>query len=161
MSVPFFENAENRKLFFSILKSWLGTPYRRNCAVKGRGADCSLWIAASLHEAGILTSYEAPAYLPRDWHVHGDREIFLESFLAHVQRLAPGLEIKEIGQAEKLIFGDLIIMSVSKRKLCNHSALVVSEKRIMHSIEKLGVIEDEIRRWTPYQKRGYRLWQSV
>jgi len=157
---PFFLNDVKRKdAFFAVLSSWVGTPYRRNCGIKGRGADCALFLAEALREYGILTTVEAPKYLPSDWHVHGNTEVFLRSMANHFSHLRSGLKAKVVKE-ENFAFGDWLIFRVSQKRLANHSAIYIGNGDIVHSTEKIGVHIAPLRYWEKYIYRAYRLCEE-
>lgn len=59
--------------------SWIGTPYRHRQCVKGRdgGVDCARILAAVYADAGVIDPVDLGAY-PTQWHLHHDRELYLE-----------------------------------------------------------------------------------
>jgi len=67
----YFESEDRQKKLKEILESWLGTPWRHHCGVKGRGADCIHFVAEVLIECGALQRKKGmiPDYAP-DWHLH-------------------------------------------------------------------------------------------
>ncbi|MFZ7110336.1 MAG: C40 family peptidase [Desulfatiglandales bacterium] len=138
---PYFENDPAWVRFLEILQSWKGTPYRHLQMVKGRGADCSLFVAACFREAGILTEVRYD-YYPRDWHYHTHEEYVTDGFLKHLrEHLLPGLAIREEDPKTPLFRGDFIGFSSVKSGVTNHAGLYIGGGRMIHSINHRGVIE--------------------
>ena len=75
-----FDNIEKQKELKIILDSWLNTPFRHHCGVKGRGCDCIHFALRVFQEMGILNvdDKRIPIY-PRDWHLHNTRELLAEA----------------------------------------------------------------------------------
>jgi len=67
----YFETEERQNELKQVLDSWVGTPWRHHCGVKGRGADCIHFVAGVLMDCGALTWKKGmiPDYAP-DWHMH-------------------------------------------------------------------------------------------
>ena len=145
---PFFGDLDRQEQFKQILFSWLGTPYRHQCMVKGRGADCSLFLGNALVEMGILDGMTYD-YYPRDWHIHGTVEVFLNNFRANIDKhLSKNLEVTELSVSDPLMFGDWIGMSFRSTGVTNHSAIVIGQDRIIHSRFGKGVSIDN---WYEYK----------
>jgi cell wall-associated NlpC family hydrolase len=62
--------------------SWLGTPYRHWCGVKGMGCDCIHFVARVVEASG-LGPFNIPWY-PKDWHLHRSEELLREGILSQV-----------------------------------------------------------------------------
>lgn len=139
---PAFLNNDLREKYLKILLSWKGTPYRHLTAKKGRGADCTLLIAAALKELGVLKKVEYEHY-PRGWHMSTTREWVLESFYHHIQNhlrknyhaLWKMEKIKE----EDLMFGDVITFATTSTKVSNHCGVWLDERKsFFNSIGRRG-----------------------
>lgn len=149
---------ERFQVFQQELKSWLGTPYWRNEGIKGRGADCSLFIARSLVQIGVLEKVEKPAYLPRDWQTHGMQDIFLKHFMEHKKFLKAGLDIENvIGPYQA---GDWMLFSTSMRRLANHSSIYLGDGNVIHATEQNGVIIEKFSKWQKHLKTVFRLVEN-
>lgn len=155
----FFSIEENRKRYEEIIFSWLGTPYRHWCAVKGRGADCMMFLVATLEEFGLLDSGATKLkYYPRDWHINGNVEILLNSIEENKHKLKQGTLIK-YGKIEisEMLWGDWLCFSLSPKNLCNHGGIMVSDGKVLHSVYKKGVTLSAVEKMYPYFKCAYRL----
>lgn len=137
--IPFFENQDNIKAFDTSLKSWINTPYMHLTQVKGRGADCVLFIGACLKDIGVFSKLDVE-YYSRDWNVFGTKEIALDSFKKNFQNMPNNLEFKEHDINDSDMYGDIIGFSMYwKTMLTNHAAVYIGENKIIHSINRKGV----------------------
>ena len=78
-----FDDIEKQKELKIILDSWLNTPFRHRCGVKGKGCDCIHFVARVFEEMGLLTLNKVPNY-PRDWHLHNTRELLAEAITKYL-----------------------------------------------------------------------------
>ena len=157
-----FENDENWKRFEDELLSWLGTPYRHLQNAKGRGADCTLFVAQAMVNSGFLLSVEYD-YYPRDWHIHTTEEFVLESLERHIKNNLPeGIGAVDLTNDDALIRGDLIMYATTKKNVTNHCAIVLDEfdgrcQMTIHSINYRGVSRFPLgRTWKRKQRGGFR-----
>lgn len=138
-----FADDRRWQTYEAILKSWQGTPYRHLTMVKGRGADCTLYLAACLLEAGLLTKVEHD-YYPRDWHIHTKQEIVLQGFFHHVDHhLAEGLTVMRRENSSKLLRGDVLSFATTRTGVSNHCACYLGNGEMIHSINQRGVSETQ------------------
>ncbi len=141
---PCFAVQKNFHKFKKILESWLGTPYKHLKMVKGRGADCTLYIAACWHEYGILEEITYD-YYPRDWHVHTKNELVLENLFRHFKdHCAEGYTIQLYPPTEPFIQGDMLVFATSKTGVSNHTSIYLGadgtkDQMLIHSINYRGV----------------------
>lgn len=119
--------------------SWLGTPYRHLGNFKGRGADCTLFIASVLKNIGLLSQLDYN-YYPRDWHIHGQEEIVVQYYLAHEKYLPAGLEFEVTdGLREDHMRGDFVMMTLPPAKVIHHCGIMFGQNAMIHSINGAGV----------------------
>lgn len=59
--------------------SWIGTPYANCGDVKGPGGavDCAMLLTRCVIDTGLIAPFDPRPYPPQ-WHVHHDRELFIE-----------------------------------------------------------------------------------
>jgi cell wall-associated NlpC family hydrolase len=79
----YFENIEEKDRLKKILDSWISTPYRHACGVKGLGCDCIYFVARVYEEMGLLNNVIIPKY-PKDWHLHNTRELLEEGIIKNL-----------------------------------------------------------------------------
>jgi len=139
--IPLFEDDEEWSRLLKIAEEWIGTPYRHLTMVKGRGADCTLFLGAILMEAGLLQSVEYD-YYACDWHIHTKQELVMESLVDHLQkRMRPGLDSMVIKKPtpEIALRGDLLGFSTVSSGVTNHAALCLGDGMMIHSVNGKGV----------------------
>jgi cell wall-associated NlpC family hydrolase len=148
---PYFAKEENWSRMWEEMESWRGTPYRHLQMTKGRGADCTLFIGGVWKACNVLDDviYD---YYPKDWHVHTEEELVLDSIFRHYQdHCKEGLVLERFGPlpVEELLRGDLITFNYPKRNIIvsHHAALWIGtimktrQRKIMiNSIENQGVV---------------------
>lgn len=148
---PYFENDDNWNELQVEMATWLGTPYRHLAMTKGRGADCTLFIGGAWRNCGILDEVTHD-YYPKDWHVHTQDEMVLESISRHYkEHFKGGLEVIRFDpmDASELIRGDLLTFNYPARGILvsHHAALWVGniletrQRNIMiNAVEQRGII---------------------
>ena len=136
---PYFLNDEVWNKFMPIVESWLETPYRHLTMVKGRGADCTLFIGACWQEAGILTEVTYD-YYPRDWHYHTTDELVLDGLYRHFsEHAAPGFKVERLPKRTKFLRGDMLSFATTAVKVSNHASIYLANGYMVHSINRRGV----------------------
>jgi cell wall-associated NlpC family hydrolase len=137
--VPAFEDNSMWKRLLEVTDSWMGTPYKHLQMVKGRGADCALFVAAVWKELGILTDVVYD-YYPRDWHIHTKEELVLEGLYRHfAENCHNGFAVNKLLPTDEKIRGDLLGFSTTSRGVSNHGAIYIGEKIMVHSAPNRGV----------------------
>ena len=98
---PFFRTEERIEKLYEVLESWRGTPYRHLVAVKGLGADCTLFVWEAMKEVGSMGENIANiprkfGYIdyPKDRALHSRKEVILNvlkniPYLKEVKNLVP------------------------------------------------------------------------
>lgn len=133
----YFSKTENIEKFQLILNSWKGTPYQHLKAVKGRGADCTLFIGHSLLEANILTNLKYK-YYAKDWFYQSHNQFLTQMFHKHWQEsMAEGLKCVEYKYTEvsDLVFGDILTFNLQEGSpITNHAAVYVGDGEMLQSI---------------------------
>lgn len=146
--IPYFQDKAVWDHFLTVVESWLGTPYRHVTVVKGRGADCALFIGACWLESGVLQrlSYD---YYPKDWYRHSDDERVLESLYRHFrEHAAPGLGIQRLDPSAEVMRGDALSLSIGcGGRVSNHTALYVGGGEVVHASPKKGVTKARYAHW--------------
>jgi len=104
---PFFRTQERKDELYQVLESWKGTPYRHLVAVKGLGADCTLFVWEAMNELDAISKNvsniprkHGHIDYPRDRALHSREEVIL-----NVLRGVPYLE--EINVKSKPETGDI------------------------------------------------------
>lgn len=119
-----------RQRVVGIAATWLGTKYHHMGRVKGVGVDCSMLLAEVYHEAGLMPKIVVKPY-PHDWHLHRNRELYLEELLEHATEVeGPPLP------------GDVALWQFGRT--FSHGAIVEAWPVIIHSYLKLGVVRENV-----------------
>lgn len=132
----FFEDEDKIKILQSELDSWIRTPYRHMCGVKGLGCDCIHFVVRVFEnpELGVVSygRVRVPKY-NRDWHLHHTDELLYNALRSH-----PKLEEIYLGGYME---GDILLHKFGRAM--SHSA-IYSRGKIFHSMDKIGVTTADI-----------------
>lgn len=126
---------EQRTAIVAEAKTWLRTPFRDCARVKGAGIDCAQFIAA-VYERVLGRSIDIDPYSPQ-WHLHKDRELYVEGLLAHGCREIEGPEV---------LPGDIVLYH--QGRCYSHGAIVITwPTQIIHAVKLMGgvVYSDTLR----------------
>jgi cell wall-associated NlpC family hydrolase len=139
---PHFEDDQIWARMDQIARSWLGTPYKHITCVKGRGADCTLFIGACWVEGKILRTMEY-YYYPKEWYIHATKDTIVESLYRHFEKHASsGFGIAQYKPEEtELMRGDLLTFAIhSPRQITNHAAMYMGDEKVIHASPSKGVV---------------------
>jgi len=123
-----------------VSRSWIGTPYRHMFAARGRGADCTMFLAKIFESVGILKMPKIE-YYPKDWFIHTDQEIVLEGLASAIKHSITNGFYAEMFRFEgqEFLRGDLLCFALNKNGITNHAGMWLEDSRIIHSINNRGV----------------------
>jgi cell wall-associated NlpC family hydrolase len=147
MLEPLFISDESWLQCKEELLSWIGTPYRHLKCVKGRGADCTLFLASVWKNIGILKKLKY-GYYPRDWHIHTREEKVKNGLKYHIQKnVREKIKVIEIEDHESdFIRGDMLGFATRGTGVTNHTTLWCGDwketnqkNQMFNSIENRGV----------------------
>lgn len=156
--IPIFKDDDRWAAMQSIALSWIGTPYRHMQCVKGRGADCTLFIGGCFLEAGYLTKIDRPRYYPRDWALHTKENYVLDGMLKNTRKnLVPGVKLLPVNDDDQLMRGDWVALSTTRQGVKNHACIMLDSVRFINSQERQGVSISGMDQ--PMRKRA--LWQEM
>lgn len=127
----YFDDAEKQAQLKQIMDSWLGTPFRHHCGVKGLGCDCIHFVARVFEEMGILKWRKnlVPDY-PRDWHLHNTRELLLE-------RLVKEFNVVTVDLAAPMN-GDILLSHYGQA--ASHAAIYF-DGYAYQALDRIGVVK--------------------
>ena len=171
MRIELFKDEEIWKTYLKELRSWMGTPYRHLQGVKGRGADCTLFIAHAMKNVGLLTDVKHE-YYPKDWNIHTREEVVLEGAFRHFrENLPPGLTVDRFEENArdgfKLYRGDLITFKTNGSQCINHASVVLDDfdGRCQMSIQAINTrVVDYFplgKFWLKRQRGGFRFYREI
>lgn len=134
--------AARRAAIVAEARSWIGTPYHSDAAIKGVGVDCARFVAEVYVAAGIVPRFAVPDY-PPDWFLHSDDER-LKRFVESLGVSTPVAE-SDVGP------GDLALYRIGRSYA--HCAIVVDWPReIVHAhllskcVRASGAFDADLRR---------------
>jgi cell wall-associated NlpC family hydrolase len=113
--------ADERKAVIAEARSWLHTPWRHACNIKGEAVDCAMFLLESFVRPGIFPRFDPRPY-PRDWFMHHSEERFIGWILKF-----GGVEIP-VNKAQP---GDVIMYKLGR--CYAHGAVLVAPKLVIHS----------------------------
>ena len=133
-----------RAAIITEARSWLGTPYHHQAALKGVGCDCIGLLR------GIFAAFGGIVDLPADysptWHVHRAEE-----------RLRDGLE--RYGQEVPLLSarpGDILLFGVGRGPAA-HGAVLIEPEIMIHAYAEAGsVVASRLAgRWLAWRRAAF------
>jgi len=172
----YFWPLERRDAFRAILETWVGTPYlhmgtQKKSESGGGGVDCTKFIGLALIELGVLNQLKPREYYPKDWYLHGDVEVVLDSLQYHIDHyLNPGFSVIRYDTWSELpvpdpLFGDVVTFYLNKKELTNHTAFYLGGypgEQMLHCIQKLGIcICTFSPAWKAKMRYFYRLYEET
>ena len=84
--VPSVTEGEERLAIIAEARSWVGTPYHENAAVKGAGVDCGMLPLMVFSTVGLIEFCDPRPY-PSQWHLHQKAERYLELVLGYAREV--------------------------------------------------------------------------
>lgn len=118
---------QQREAVLAEAISWLRTPYHHAGRIKGVGVDCAMLLAEVYHRSGVLPKITPDPY-PPDWHLHRDRDRFLE----WVNRYGTQTMLPKPGDMALYRYG----------RASSHGAIIVAWPEIIHAAINVGVLRD-------------------
>ena len=136
----YFKTKERQELLRRELESWLDTPWRHRCSVKGAGCDCIGMVYGVMTNIGAVNpdKINMPEY-PRDWHMHKNDELLYNGLKATK-------ELEEIEVDKNRSNGDILLFKYGKA--CSHVGIYF-DKQVYHAPTNLYVIK------SPYRESSY------
>jgi NlpC/P60 family putative phage cell wall peptidase len=120
----------NAEKITAAARRWLGTPYRHQASVRGRGCDCLGLIRGVWREVYGTAPQGLPAYT-RDWGEAAAREYVLEAAERHLARIDP----------DERAAGDLVVFRWRDGAVAKHLGILSERDRFIHAWEAAGVVE--------------------
>lgn len=126
-----------RDAIVRIARSWIGTPYHHQASRAGVGADCLGLVRGVFRSVYGEEAEVPPAYSP-DWGEASGQE----SLLAAARRNL------SVGNIDDLQPGDVLVFRMRRGAIAKHAGLLVSDTRMVHAVERIGVVEVQLaQRW--------------
>jgi cell wall-associated NlpC family hydrolase len=127
----YFDDPEKQQELKVILDSWIGTPYRHHCGVKGMGTDCAHFVVRVFEEMGVIKWRKnlIPDY-PAGWNLHNTRELMLERLVKEFNVAAVDLN--------NPMNGDILLSHYGKA--ASHMVIYFDD-HIYHAVDGIGVVK--------------------
>jgi NlpC/P60 family putative phage cell wall peptidase len=110
MTSPYMTSAK----IVATARSWLGTPYHHQAALKGVGCDC-LGLVRGVYEELYGKPAEAPPPYSRDWAEASATETMLEAARRHLAEIDP----------REAALGDVVVFRLRRGAMAKHCGIVV------------------------------------
>ena len=115
-------------------RSWIGTPYRHQCSVRGQGADCLGLLRGVWREVLGAEPEDMPAYTP-DWSEASGLERMWEGAARHLLAAPRDFEAA----------GEVVLFRMRRAAVAKHVAILGDLSRgyqtIIHAYSGAGVVE--------------------
>lgn len=109
---------EGRAAILAEARSWLGTPYHGNAAIKGAGVDCIRFIQRCYVDAGVIAPFIIPQH-PMQWALHQKLELLLEGILTYAR------------EVEEPLPADVSLFKIGR--CWGHSAIILDWPTVIHA----------------------------
>jgi NlpC/P60 family putative phage cell wall peptidase len=126
----------SRNDIVAAARSWIGTPYRHQGALKGVGCDC-LGLLVGMWREVTGEAAEAPPPYTRDWAEAQRRETFAEAARRHMLEIAPAMARE----------GDVVLFRWRAHLPAKHAGILVAADRMVHAQEHAAVAEVPLSPW--------------
>jgi NlpC/P60 family putative phage cell wall peptidase len=124
-------------------RGWIGTPYRRQAALKGVGCDClglliGVWREVRPSRCALRPDKEpaVPRYTP-DWAEAAGRETFAEGLRAYLEEI-------DVAEARE---GDIVLFRWRAELPAKHAGILTARDRMVHAQEGAKVAEVALSGW--------------
>lgn len=157
---PYYSTPERRAALIEEARSWLGTPFRENCAVKGKqgGVDCTRFVHAVHTACGACENVVLevlPVEWVRSWHTHHTQSRILDFFGQPEVRT----RLRRLDEDESRIAGDMAILKIDQTE--HHVALCCGHE-FLHVMISAGVVSHSIhdKELMGYVRSYYRIYEK-
>lgn len=128
--------AEIRRRIVAVARTWIGTPYRHQAALKGVGCDCLGLLLGVLRELGADVPQAIPAYTP-DWAEAAGRETLAEGLRKRLAEITPATARE----------GDIVLFRWRPHLPAKHCAILTAPDRMVHAQDGAAVSEVALSAW--------------
>jgi cell wall-associated NlpC family hydrolase len=141
-----FSSEERIEALVTEARSWLGTPFRANAAIKGAGVCCHLYVAEVFMAIRAVKRREFPQANPN--HSLSQTDSLIEPFMASMP------DFIEVDGPP--ISGDILGFKIGG--CTHHIAIVLRGEEMIHAVRRHGVM---INRWDDpmWAKRLTWIWR--
>jgi cell wall-associated NlpC family hydrolase len=153
---PYFKGIDRKLALIREARSWLRTPFRAHCAMKGIGADCVGFAHAVYVALGAVQPIKFPDYaLDEGSHSNESKLVRVlneTDLFTEIWHHAGGEEIPP------LTHGDLLCFHLGRS--VHHCGILLGAPHFVHAIQNYGVIESMITDPT-YRRVMVSVWRCM
>lgn len=144
----------DRSYIAEVARTWLGTPYHHQAALKGVGADCIGLVRGVYKELYGHDPSGTPRY-SESWGEVNPDELLLKGARDYLE---------EVWYSNYKL-GDVLIFRVKNAASAKHCSIVSGHDTMIHAVSTKAVIETNIGAWSKkiagvFQFPGVVEWQS-
>lgn len=125
-----------RDQILTIARTWIGTRYHHQAAVKGAGCDCIGFIIGLYREVTGLETAAIPPY-SLTWSEASREDILINMMSDHLDRIP-------INKAKP---ADMIVFRFKPEYVAKHAAVLSSQNTMIHTQERFKVQEVHLNPW--------------
>ena len=129
-----------RDQILAVARTWIGTRYHHQAAVKGAGCDCIGFIIGLYREVTGLDTGPIPPY-SLTWSEASRKDILIDMMSTHLDRIP-------ITKAKP---ADLIVFRFKPIYVAKHAAVLSGPNTMIHTRERFSVDEVHLSPW--WEKR--------
>lgn len=118
----------------AVARTFIGTPYRHQGALKGVGCDC-LGLVRGVWRELYGSEPEAPMPYAPDWAERTGRERLLEAAERHFGAALPASALRP---------GDLLVFRWQDGVAAKHAGIAAPDERFIHAYEQAAVVESPL-----------------
>lgn len=119
----------SRAAIVTEVRTWLGTPYHHQAALKGVGCDC-IGLLRGVYEAFVAPLKVEINYSPH-WHFHRAEEVFY----THACQYAEEIPLESAGIGDVLLFGFATGPAA-------HAGIIATADTIIHAYAEIGKVAE-------------------
>lgn len=137
-----------RRMITEESRSWLRTPYRKQCMIKGVGVDCGMFPYMVLSKLGLVPDLSGELPVLKDWQVleqtddwfcHTSEQRYARIVERYFRRLIESQARREF--SAEFSEGNLVLLQTKGSRVYNHGGLITSWPRVIHCFPPNGVSE--------------------
>ena len=137
-TIPFYASLERQGQFLTEARSWLGTPFSENCAIKGKqgGISCRHYVTLVHINCDALPSValvDYPVEVVRHYHEHHTQSLIL----AALAKPELSGRVRRIDDGDAPMVGDIAVLRFAQTE--HHMGLWCGAE-ILHVSTSAGVI---------------------
>jgi cell wall-associated NlpC family hydrolase len=130
-TTDYFESDQRRATLGRVARSWIGTPFIPQAAIRGAGVDCVHLVGEILVECGQIPSYSLPGYT-MDGGQHSGRSLAVEWLSTHPDFLQ---NVNATGWDP----GTVLVFRFDEASQAHHVAIALGGGSVISALPRYGV----------------------